>query len=67
MGTFLTLQVTTPNKFTVAFFSESNNFPTEASVATHDITVPDGIQFSVTLPANSPQGAILLIPFTVTR
>jgi len=67
VGTLFTLQVATPNKFTVAIFSESHNLPTEASVTAHNITVPNGIRFSVTLPANSSQGTVLLVPFTVAR
>ena len=67
VGTLFTLQMTAPNKFTIAVFSERHYLSTEASVTAHDITVHDGVWFSVTLPADSPQGAILFISFTVAR
>jgi len=66
MGTLLTLQVTTPNKFTVAFFGESNNLPTEASVATHNIAVLERVWFSITLPSSSPQRTIMCITITIS-
>ena len=65
VGTLLTLEVATPNEFTVAVFSEGDYLPTEASVATHHITILYGVGFSVTFPARSTQGAILIISFTV--
>lgn len=41
MGALLTLQFTAPDKFTVAVFSESHDLSSEASVATHHVTVLD--------------------------
>ena len=66
VGTLLTLEVATPNEFTVAVFSEGDYLPTEASVTTHHITILYGVCFSVTLPARSTQRAKIVIFFTIS-
>ena len=65
MGTLFTLQFAAPDKFAVTVFSVSHYLSAEASVAAHNVTIFDGISFSVTFPSNSSFRSILFISFAM--